>query len=274
MKPTTFSLLIAGLLTAPRLFGQTPATVSGKITYEVMRQFDPSQMRGFGNGPGAPAAAEPADGAPQVISFTQKLIFAGSFAREERDRPANAPMRRNRAVDADGAAGPGAGGPPPGMRTGPPFGQQTYLDLAHRQRIDVLTLKTDSVSTTYRTERPLPKNDTWQANDKTRKIAGYTCHKATAKRRDEVYTIWYTTDLPVTYSPIAELTPPAGLVLQIESDSESYKAQTVSLEAVDAGTVQPPANAKPISPDQMDQLRQKVRADFRQRMIQNMPARN
>ena len=90
------------------------------------------------------------------------------------------------------------------------------------------------------------------------------------------YTVWYTTDLPFTYSPVADLTPPKGVVLQIESDSESFKATGVSMEVVAENTVQPPKDAKVISADEMEQMRRKGMADFRQKMMQNggFPGRN
>lgn len=153
----------------------------------------------------------------------------------------------------------------------PPFEQTTYLDLANRQRIDVLTVKKDSVSQTYRSEKPMPAASDWKEGDKTKKIAGYVCHKATATHRKAPYTIWYTTDLPFTYSPVADLTPAKGVVLQIESDNESYKATNVSMEAIAEATVLPPKEAKTVSPDEMEQIRRKGMADFRQRMMQTMP---
>ncbi len=278
MKQAIFTLLAAGLCVTT-LYGQTP--VSGKITYEGMRQIDRSQMRMVINGqevrprvdsPGSPGAPDAPEGMPEVMSFTQKLVFAGTMAKEERDRPQNMMVRRT----VDGG-GPGGDGRPREQRTRPPFEQQTFLDLANRQRIDVLTVKKDSTtSQTYRSEKPMPTATDWTSSDKTKKIAGYTCKKATATRRKETYTIWYTTDLPFTYSPVADLTPPTGVVLQIESDSESFKATGVSMEAVAENTVQPPNDAKVITAEEMEQLRRKGMADFRQKMMQNggFPARN
>lgn len=273
MKQAIFTLFAAGLCVAT-LYGQTP--VSGKITYEGMRQIDRSQMRMVINGqevrPGSPGAPDAPEGMPEVMSFTQKLVFAGTMAKEERDRPQNMMVRRT----ADGG-GPGGDGRPREQRMRPPFEQQTFLDLANRQRIDVLTVKKDSTtSQTYRSEKPMPTATDWTSSDKTKKIAGYTCKKATATRRKETYTIWYTTDLPFTYSPVADLTPPTGVVLQIESDSESFKATGVSMEAVAENTVQPPNDAKVITAEEMEQLRRKGMADFRQKMMQNggFPGRN
>ena len=269
MKTPIITLLGFGLLVALQAMAQTPT--SGKITYEGMRRIDPSQMRMVINGqevrPGSAGAPDAPEGMPDVMSFTQKLVFSGTMAKEERDRPQGMMMRRTM---GDGGSG-NAGGPARETRMSPPFEQQTYLDLANRTRIDVMTVKRDSVSQTYRAEKPMPTATDWQSSDKTKKIAGYTCHKATATRRKETYTIWYTTDLPFTYSPVADLTPPTGVVLQIESDGESYKATGVSSEAVAASTLQPPADAKAITSDEMEQMRRKVMADFRQKMMSSMP---
>lgn len=277
MKRYIITLFIAGLAAVP-LYAQTPA--SGKITYEGMRQIDFSQMRMVINGqevrPGSPGAPEPPEGAPEVMTFTQKLVFSGTMAKEERDRPQNMMFRRNMGDgNGPGQNGPGGGdGTRPrrdGQRMTPPFEQTTYLDLANRQRIDVLTVKKDSTSQTYRSEKPLPAATDWKEDSKTKKIAGYVCHKATATYRKVPYTIWYTTELSLTYSPVADLTPPKGVVLQIESDNESYKATNVSMEAVTEASVQPPNDAKVVSNEEMEQIRRKGMADFRQKMMQTMP---
>ncbi|GAB3704009.1 hypothetical protein GCM10027592_34810 [Spirosoma flavus] len=304
MKQFIFACLSAGLFSVSAL-AQT--SVSGKITYEGMRQIDRSQMRMVINGqevrsdrPGAPDAPE---GMPDVISFTQKLVFSGTMAKEETDRPGGNMMFRRQMDGGQGGSG-GQGNRPREMRMTPPLEQQSYLDLANRQRIDVVTITKDSVKQVYRTEHPLAKSEGWQLSDKTKKIAGYVCHKATVaytpQRRmnrernganggsgtadasanaqaqapqapAENYTIWYTTDLPFTYSPVAALTPEKGVVLQIESDSQSFKATNVSMEAVIEASVQPPKDAKAISEDEMNQIRRKAMADFRQRMMQNNP---
>ena len=282
MKRSIVTILIAALF-VPAVYAQTAAPASGKITYEGMREVDFSQMRrnGPGGSPGGePSASESSDATPQVINFTQKLVFAGTMAKEERDRPQGMMMRRNMgdgsAPGQNGPGGSGDGNRPwrggNGQRMTPPFEQTTFLDLANRQRIDVLTVKKDSMtSQAYRSERPMPAATDWKEADKTKKIAGYVCHKATATHRKASYTVWYTTDLPFTYSPVADLTPPKGVVMQIESDNESYKATNVSMEAVAEATVQPPKDAKAVSTEEMEQLRRKGMADFRQKMMQNMP---
>lgn len=297
MKQTSLPLFLAGLLSSTLALAQTPPP-SGKITYEGMRQIDRSQMRMAVNGqevrPGSPGAPDAPEGMPEVMSFTQKLVFSGTMAKEERDRQPNRMVRRTVGGDDPG----GRSGPPRETRMAPPFEQTTFLDLANRQRIDVMTIKKDSVSTTYRTDRPMPSPENWQPSDKTKKIAGYLCHKATATAslgrqrtgrqpgdaaapaatnappgtgKAETYTVWYTTDLPFTYSPVAALTPEKGVVLQIESDTESFKATSVSGEAVAESAVQPPAGAKVVSSEEMNELRWKEMASFRQKMMGTMP---
>ncbi|WP_461138724.1 GLPGLI family protein [Spirosoma pomorum] len=282
MRYHSYILILIGLVSRT-LCAQSP--VSGKITYEGMRQIDRSQMRMVINGREvSPGSADAPEGMPETISFTQKLVFAGNMAKEERDRQPGMMFRRQMGDGGPGSS-EGAGAPPAGAPAGGneggnrnrnrmggfPMEQQTYLDLANRQRIEVMTLKKDSTAQTYMTAKPLPAVTDWKDSDKTKKIAGYVCHKATATHRKMPYTIWYTTDLPFTYSPVADLTPPKGVVLLIESDNESYKATNVSMEAVADASILPPKDAKTVSPEEMEQLRRKAMADFRQRMMQNMP---
>lgn len=291
MNRLTPSLLLAGLALALHTLAQNPAPASGKITYEGMRRVDLSQVRMVINGQEVrPGSADAPEALPEVISFTQKLVFSGTMAKEENDRQPNMMIRRT----IDGGPGMGNGdGRPRESRLAPPFEQTSFLDLANRQRIEVMTVRKDSVRQTYRADRPMPAPQGWQLSDKTKKIAGYLCHKATTTYRmprrpgrgdnaagatpapdsgpGEAYTIWYTTDLPFTYSPVAGLTPERGVVLQIESDSESFKATAVSAEPVAESSVQSPKDAKVISTDEMEQIRRKVMADFRQQMMNNRP---
>jgi len=247
---------------------------SGRITYEVIQKIDLSQMRMVINGqdvrPGSGDA--PAD-MPDTRSFTQRLLFAGHFGKEERDRPEGMMRQFRREGPSgetppdrpDGTGGPGSAGQRPNFKR--PFEQQTYLDLAARKTIEVLEIKKDSATKIYQAEIPFKQATGWQEANKTKKIAGYTCRKATATRRNEPYTIWYTTDLPFTYSPIQELTPEKGVVLQIESDNESFKATKVEPQELAESSVRPPQAAQTVSADELNVMRRKVMADFRQQMM-------
>jgi hypothetical protein len=59
--------------------------------------------------------------------------------------------------------------------------------------------------------------------------------------------------------------------LQIESDNESYKATAATTEAVAADLVTPPATAKTLTNEEFQEQSQKARANFRQRMMNQMP---
>ncbi len=276
---THLCVLLPALLLAATAHAQTPAPTSGKITYETMRRFDPSQVRMVINGqevkPGDPLpnGAAPPD-MPDVITSSQRLFFAGTSGKEEQDRPGGMMRRMMGGPDGGGGRpdGPGSGRGQT-MRMEPPIRSVKYLDLATKKLIEVLEVKKDSLTKEYyRAESALATTATdWKEADKTRKVAGYTCHKATATRKGQPYTIWYTTELPFTYSPVAELTPAQGVVLQIESDDESYKAQQVESMAVATADVTPPANTQLVPKEQLETIRRKAMADFRQKMMSSMP---
>lgn len=271
MKPTTLLLAVAGLSISFFAPAQDP---SGHINYEVMQRVDLSQTRMVINGQEVrPGGAMPGGGTvpdiPETRSYGQELLFAGNYAREKRDDAAGGGMMMMRRTEGPEGSTETRQGPPRPMSR--PFVQQRYLDLTNGKSIEVMTIKKDSVSKTYRTDSPVERPTGWQEVDKTKKLAGYVCHKATCPFKGETLTIWYTTDLPMTYSPIAGLTPAKGVVLQIEGENVSYKATKVDLKPVADSEVTPPANAVVITKEEMDELRKKAMADFRQKMMSAMP---
>ncbi|HEX8528734.1 MAG TPA: hypothetical protein VF646_01880, partial [Cytophagales bacterium] len=204
-RPACFLLLLA-LAAARVAVAQGPR--SGVITYEGMQKLDPSQFKIIRNGDVVQAGSADAPELPDAMTFALKLTFAGQFAREDTEN--NGPVIRR----FEGSPG-GPGGPPRGtVQLPPPFREKKYLDLAARKCIRVLEVPQDSLTRRYQAESDVPPPAGWQEGGKTRKIAGYTCRKATCPWKGDTYTIWYTTDLSFTYSPIAALTPPQGVVLQ------------------------------------------------------------
>ncbi|MGA0556728.1 GLPGLI family protein [Larkinella sp. VNQ87] len=254
---------------------------SGKITYEVMQKVDFSQMRIVINGQEVrPGSAEAPPDLPETRSFTQHFLFSGNYGKEEQDRNGGDGLMIRR----DFPGGPaGSPGPPPGPGGpagrgnrnfgGRPFERNVYFDLAADKTVEVLTLKKDSVTTHYQTELPVNRVPGWQESGKTKKIAGYLCRKATVLFRNLTYTVWYTTELPFSYSPIPGLRPEKGVVLQIESDNEAFKATKVDAQAVRESDVMPPQTAQVVTPDELNTIRQKAMADFRQRMMDNFQPR-
>ncbi|HEX8329523.1 MAG TPA: GLPGLI family protein [Hymenobacter sp.] len=253
---TTLVLSFAlGLLAA----GVAVAQTSGRISYEATQRVDMSQMRIVINGqvvkPGSPDF--PTD-IPESRSFGMTLAFAGNYAKEEREG-ANAVTRT--IVSETGSA-------PEVMSIPRPVTEAAYLDLANRTTTTVLTVKKDHTSTAYRSEAPIAAPTGWTVSNQTKKIAGYTCRKATVPYKKETYTVWVTTELPFTYSPVRELTPEKGVVLALESEQEQFRAAKVDLKAVPAAEVQPLATAQKVTPAELKDVREKAMADFRQKMME------
>jgi hypothetical protein len=243
------------------LAGAAGAQTTGHIQYEVTKVVDPSQMRVVVNGqvvkPGSPDF--PTD-IPTSRTVGLSLTFAGSYAREERESGALI----STATSTNG--GPAV---PQTSVIKRPFDETTYLDLAGRATTTVLTLKKDQTATTYRSDAPLTAPTGWKLSPQTRKIAGYLCHKATVPFQKETYTVWYTTDLPFTYSPKRELVPERGVVLAMESEREQYQAIKIDTKAVPEADVRPIQTAQKVTTEEMKDLREKAMADFRQQLMQN-----
>lgn len=258
-------LLLASALLLLHLRPALAQSASGRITYEGMTKIDPSSMRIVINGqeikPGSPEF--PTD-IPDTRSFELKFSYAGNFGKEERDGGGAVMVRRE---IGPGGPGAGGGGPIQTTRVTPPFEEQTFVDLAGQKIITVLTIKNGETAKTYRAEVPFKRVEGWTETGQTRKISGFTCKKATVPYKGETYTVYYTTDLPLTYSPLRELTPEKGVVLQLESSREAYKATKVSASAVAEKDVQPAATAETVSAERLADLRQKALADFRQKMF-------
>ncbi|MBF9140663.1 GLPGLI family protein [Hymenobacter properus] len=253
-----FLTLTLGLLATGAALAQT----SGRISYEATQRVDLSKVHIVINGqqvkPGSPDF--PAD-IPETRSFGLNLSFAGPAGKEERE--GGGMTMRTVTMNGDGPAAA-----PQMTNFARPFEEATYLDLANRATTTVLTVKKDDASTTYRADAPVPAPTGWNLTGQTKKIAGYTCRKATVPYKKETYTVWYTTDLPFTYSPVRELTPDKGVVLALESEQEQYRAAKVDLKPVPAAEVQPVATAQKVTPAELKDLREKTLADFRQKMME------
>ena len=245
------SLLATGLLAAPAL-----AQPGGHLRYEVTRRIDPSEIRVVVNGqlvkPGSPDY--PAD-IPETTTTALTLAYAGQYARETREGGAT------RTTTGGFTAAPQT------TVVERPFEEATYLDLAGRTVSTVLTMQADQASTAYRSDEPYVASAHWTLLPQTKKVAGYLCHKATAPFKQETYTIWYTTDLPFTYSPVRGLMPEKGVVLQLDSEKEQYQATKTDQQPVTEAEVRPTQTAQKVTPAELKDHREKAMADFRQRLI-------
>jgi len=266
MKTLIQSLFLAAVTSASAL-----AQSAGQINYEAMVKLDPSQIRIVINGqavsPGDPNF--PAD-IPDSRSFELKLQFAGNYGKEINEG-ANMMVRRFVGGPGGPEGGPALGGPGQAVNISRPFDEQTYLDLSGRNLISVLSIKEGETTKSYRSEKPIAAASNWQYSDQTKKIAGYVCRKATATLKNETVTLWVTTDLPFTYSPVRELMPDKGVVLALESPRQAFRATKVDTKAtVNEKDLKPSADAQVVSAEQLQDLRQKAQADFRARLMNEM----
>lgn len=242
------------------LAGAAAAQTSGRIRYEVTQRIDPSQLHIVINGqvakPGSPDF--PTADIPDSRTFGMSLAFAGNYAREQREGGAMRTL----------VGGPNAA--PQNSVVKRPFEETTYLDLAGRATTTVLTVKKDAATTAYRSDAPYLAPTGWTMTGQTKKIAGYTCRKATAPFRKETYTVWVTTELPFTYSPVRELMPDRGVVLALEGEREQYQATKIDPKPVPEAEVRPTQTAQIVTPAELKDLREKAQADFRQRLMEDL----
>jgi GLPGLI family protein len=265
MKTLSLTTLILALLFANSLpiFAQISADQwSGQISYEVVRKVDPTSIRIMINGeqvkPGDPNF--PGD-IPDTRTFGQKTVIAGSNAKVSREGE-NQVIRTFVSVGGGSNAGPQT-------NVGRPFDEQIFIDLANQKVITLLSVGKDKEAKSYRAEAPIQRTKDWTITDQTKKIAGYTCRKATVPFRNETYTVWFTTELSMTYSPVNELTPEKGTVLLLESSREQYRATKVSKEVVAEKDVLPAGTTETVTTAQLAEIREKAVADFRQKLLMN-----
>jgi GLPGLI family protein len=232
---------IAVLATQPLIAQSAAPSWSGQITYEGIHKIDPASLKFLDdNGelmkPGDPNF--PKD-IPDNRMSEQKVLINGVYAK----------------VTGNNHIMPQAGGRKP-------FTEQTFVDMNALKKVTIVTVGTGVDAKAYQTDVPLRRVSGWQVTDQTRKIAGYTCQKSTVSYNRETYTVWITSELPFTYSPIQELTPDTGAVLLIEGSREQYKATKVAKTALNESAVKPTVQAQTVTPGQLTEIRQKAIADF------------
>ncbi|KQS27824.1 hypothetical protein [Dyadobacter sp. Leaf189] len=247
------TILLAALWLAA---GQAYAQFSGQISYEIVRKIDPSQLRMVINGepvkPGDPNF--PTD-LPDSRTFGQKSYFSGNYVKEVLDDQNTIVSR----VSANG-------GPGRTINLGRPFDEYKLVDQEGSKIVTFLTMKGPE-SKSYQTETPIERASGWQVTGETKKIAGYPCKKAVVKLKNEPCSVWFTEALPVTYSPVHELTPEKGVVLLIEGTREQFRAVKVQSGDVSDKDVAPQPDAQPVSKEELNDIREKALADFRQQKM-------
>ncbi len=111
--------------------------------------------------------------------------------------------------------------------------------------------------TTFYIAQPFKEAEGFQLTGKTKKILGYNSQEATATLRNGKVTLWFTKDLPFTFSPMNGLIPPdGGVVLDIQNNRMHYQATKLEAKQVEASVVTIPTPSSQVS-------REEVRNAFR-----------
>lgn len=269
MKITFFALLLA-IAT-----GAQAQTTSGTITYAVTSRIELGEMRvvSMENGVRTSGAAAPmnSDGMPMdlpdMIDSKQVISFSGGKVKVEAE--GGGPMGGPVMFSAVASTSAVRGGmpvtrsvrPPSSLR--PPLSNASYIDLDRKKYQNILKEMKDSVvKHTWYSEEDFKEPAALKKSSRTKEIAGYTCHKATAKQGEETFVLWYTTDIPFTYSPVNGVLPEKGVVLSIESSRRSYVAEKVELKPVPLADVSLPADAQQITGEELKEKRRQIMQKF------------
>lgn len=241
MKHLSKTILGAALIAFTGFAAQAQDKNSGVIDYEVSAKM-PSRGGDGGDDDG------------QLITINQHFFFAAGKGKLETERP-NFPGRGDRQGPPPEGGRDGNGGGRPRFRGGMGMMGGGFVDLQGHKYIQTFTKPDDSTKTFFAEEEYKAGKDA-KTTDKTKKIAGYTCKKATVTVRDETYTVWYTTELPFSYSPVNGLLPESnGVVLGAESSKRSFTAKKVDFKPVPADKVSLPGNAEKVSEEDLRNMR-------------------
>lgn len=269
MKTTFFALLLAAAT------GVQAQTTSGTITYAVTSRIDMGEMRvvRMENGVRTSGAAAPmnSDGTPMdlpdMIDSKQVISFSGGKVKVEAH--GGGPMGGPVMFSAVASTTAAPGGMPvtrsfnPQSSLRPPLSNASYIDLDRKKYQNILREMKDSVvKHTWYSEEDFKEPAALKKSSRTKVIAGYTCHKATAKQGEETFVLWYTTDIPFTYSPVNGVLPEKGVVLSIESSRRSYVAEKVELKPVPLADVSLPADAQQITGEELKEKRRQIMQRF------------
>lgn len=281
----TFVLLSMGLLAGAATQAQQP---SGVIEYEVNSKIEIGQIRMVMRGADGSVTTSntPPPDMPNLVTFSQTFTFAGGMGRLETENGGNMIRRMTLGGPPPGGGGGGAvsfsaaaaapAGAPGPERSGrssslrPPVSNATYIDLVNKRYLQVLTQQQDSlVAGVWYSEEAYKPAAEVKTSGKTKTIAGYRCQRATATLGEESFVIWYTTEIPMLFSPINGVWPPQGVVLAMESAKRSYMAKKVELKAVtDAPAL--PASAQKVTAAELKEKQRSIMEAFHNEQLKKL----
>ncbi len=235
---------VAGLAFCHAAFAQTATptdSVAGfSIDYDIVRKVDGQNIRIVIAGD-APGGNEGAMQMPSTITLKQTagISTAGAFLSEPQMPMPKLPPGAPEGADVQRVI----------IR---PVKETFGMDFEKRTMTRLMTSEHDPEHKTYANTTPLTTPTDWKADKKTKKIAGYTCNRATCTTAEEEFTVWYTTELPGAFSPFLKVFPPErGVVLGLESDEQSFTATAVRTSVKVPAPAVLPADAVILTPDEL-----------------------
>lgn len=247
--------------------GYTQNSFKGMLEYEATIRIDVESIR--------QTNPEVAANIPDVFNYTEKLYVNGNWGKVERVFPFMTmggrlnPQQQQRIASQ--------------VRR---FSPETFWNFSEKRIYGVTALPKDSVNVErYMVENPIIFTENLKKDEKkTKKILGYTCKKATLKTEDDTYTIWYTTELGFTYSPLAQnfstqrwgggrnnrmsqlnklptIIIENAVIMAVEGTDIGFEVKKISKDEVQ--DIALPADAQKVTNEELAEIIQKRRENFR-----------
>lgn len=129
----------------------------------------------------------------------------------------------------------------------------TYLNFEKKEFLR--TFKRRNNDTTFLIPSPFRTAEDFQLTGNKKKILGYECQEATATLRNQKVTLWFTKEIPLTFSPVNGLIPPSGgVVLAVQSKRMSASATSLKTNKIDETQLVVPQPSKQLSREDMQHM--------------------
>jgi GLPGLI family protein len=162
------------------------------------------------------------------------------------------------------------------------FIPEIFWDFAGKKTATVMSLPRDSVNMDkYMIEKDLKASTDLKEEKKTKKILGYNCKKATLKTADDTFTIWYTTELGFTFSPMGQnammrmgrgganapnipsILIDGVVILAVEGTDVGFEAKKIDKIDVPLDTVKIPTDAQKVTQEEFQEIAKQRRGAMR-----------
>ena len=231
------------------LFNQGIYSQSEKIAtlkYDMIRQINSEQSRAFR----ANSDNDGDSGGPTTVNDERTIYFKDTLATYDR-QGGRMKMFRQRA-NSDGT-----------NQFKMPFEDKTFYDMKNRLEINYISFIKEEGNEYYHTIEKAELKGEWKDFDKTKKILGFNCKKASIKTLKDTYTIWYTTEAGFDFSPMLNLMPPSGLVLKLEGSDISFDATSFEKKMDSSVDFKKPNEGKLVTKEELMQKRRDAFEKFR-----------